>query len=304
MTEANVDIHAFQRRLITEFRENEGRLGGMFEGWALILLTTTGAKTGLRRTSLLGRLEIDGKLVVVASAMGAPANPAWYHNIRRNPLVTIETGTQTYEALAAIPPGDERDALFARVVDEAPGFADHQAKTSRELPVVVLHRVTPEPGAGRVKGMGDWIVEVHDWLRNELNELRRQVDSVIDGSAASAVIERPPRDLGQALQEHCLSFCEALKRHHTGEDTVAFPMLAKKFPALAPALAKLGEEHAVVGRLQEELQQLIEGYVPGESDPVKLRDDLEFLASALEAHYDYEEETIVDALNATAAAPG
>jgi deazaflavin-dependent oxidoreductase (nitroreductase family) len=303
MTEGNFDVHAFHRQLIAEFRENKGKLSGMFEGWSLILLTTTGAKTGLRRTSLLGHLEIGGKTVVVASAMGAPTNPAWYHNIRRNPLVTIETGTETYKAIAVIPPGEERDALFARVVGEAPGFADHQAKTTREIPVVVLHRVSPEPGAERVRGMGDWLVEVHDWLRQELNALRHQIDSVLDGSAASAVIERKQQDLDQALREHCLTFCGALKRHHTGEDMATFPTLARQFPALAPALAKLGEEHAVVARLREEIQQLVDGYVPGESDPARLRDDLELLASELEAHFDYEERTVVTALNATAPAP-
>jgi hypothetical protein len=80
-------------------------------------------------------------------------------------------------------------------------------------------------------------------------------------------------------------------------------MVARQFPALAAALTKLGEEHAVVARLQEDIQQLADGYVPGESDPTRLRDDLERLASDLEAHFAYEEKTIVMALNAIAAAP-
>jgi deazaflavin-dependent oxidoreductase (nitroreductase family) len=251
----------------------------------------------------LGYLEIDGKPIVVASAMGAPTHPAWYHNIRHNPMVTVETGTETYAAIAAIPPGNERDKLFDKVLDEAPGFADHQAKTTRVIPIVVLHRVEPEPGAERVKGMGDWLVEVHDWLRQELNGLRRQVDKVLDATAGSVTIERTPPDLGQQMRTHCLNFCVALQRHHTGEDAATFPMLARQFPALAAALTKLGEEHAVVARLQEEIRQLVEGYVPGESDPARLRDDLERLASELEAHFAYEEQTVVTALNATAPAP-
>jgi hypothetical protein len=80
-------------------------------------------------------------------------------------------------------------------------------------------------------------------------------------------------------------------------------MLARQFPALAPALTKLGEEHAVVALLQDEIQQLVDGYVPGESDPTRLRDDLDGLASDLEAHFAYEEKTIVTALNAIAMAP-
>ena len=189
------------------------------------------------------------------------------------------------------------------MIDEAPGFADHQANTTPVIPVVVLHRVEPEPGAERAKGMGDWLVEVHDCLRQELNGLRRQVDKALDSSAGSVTIERTPLDLGQAMRTHCLNFCGALKSHHTGEDLATFPMVARQFPALAAALTKLGEEHAVVARLQEDIQQLADGYVPGESDPTRLRDDLERLASDLEAHFAYEEKTIVMALNAIAAAP-
>ncbi len=83
----------------------------------------------------------------------------------------------------------------------------------------------------------------------------------------------------------------------------AFPMLAQRFPALAPKLAKLGGEHAVVARLQGEIRGLVDGYVPGESDPGRLRDELERLASELEAHFAYEERTIVTALNAMGPAP-
>jgi deazaflavin-dependent oxidoreductase (nitroreductase family) len=288
------DFNAVQAQLVAEFRDNQGKVGGMFEGWPLIVLTTTGARSGLRRSTLLGRLEIDGDLVVVASAAGAPKHPAWYHNIRHNPMVTIETGTETYQAMAAIPPGEQRDRLFDAVIERAPGFADYQAKTTRVLPVVVLHRV--EEGADRVKGMGDYIVEVHDWLRQELKSLRDQID-------AGTELQRAPQELAQEMRTHCLNFCSALKRHHTGEDTVAFAMLAAQFPALAPALAKLGEEHVAVQRLQEEIQRLVDGYVPGESDPAVVRDELDRLGAELEAHYEYEERTVVTALNALAEAP-
>lgn len=293
------DIAGFQRQLIAEFRDNGGKLSGMVEGWRLVLLNTVGARTGKHRTSLLGYCEIGGKDVVVASAMGAPNHPAWYHNIRKNPMVTVETGTETYEAIAGIPQGMERDELFSRVLGLAPGFAEYQAKTTRVLPVVVLHRVGS--GLDRVKGMGDWLVEVHDWLRQELAELRRQADEVVNGTADS--FDRIPPDLGQEMRAHCLTFCGALKRHHTGEDMATFPMLARQFPALEPALTKLGAEHAVVARLQTEIQQLVDGYVPGDSDPVRLRDELDRLASELEAHFEDEEQTVVTALNATAPAP-
>ncbi|MEE4495992.1 nitroreductase/quinone reductase family protein [Streptomyces sp. BE230] len=300
-TWAGFDVNEFQRQVIAEFRANSGRMSGMFEGWTLAVLTTVGAKSGLRRESILGYLEFDGKGIVVASANGADKHPAWYHNIRKNPIVTVETGTDTYQAIAAIPPGKERDKLFDRVIAEAPGYADHQARTTRDIPVVVLNRIGPGPGEERVKGMGDWIVEVHDWLRKELETLRTQADQVIEGGADT--IERTRPDLAQQMRTHCLDFCGALKKHHGGEDMAMFPMLAKQFPALAPALAQLGEEHKVVARLQDGIQQLVDGFVPGETDPVRLRADLEQLADRLESHFRYEEETIVTALNATAPAP-
>lgn len=238
----------------------------------MIQLTTTGARTGRRHRVTLGALDIDGRLVVVASAMGSPKHPAWYHNIRHNPLVTVETGTETFEAMAAIAP--DRDALFAAVTEREPGFAAYQARTSRLLPVLELHRLD------RVRRMGDWLAEVHNWLRDELRALR-------DGESTR-------------LSERCLGFCAALTRHHTGEDTAIFPMLARQFPALAPTLTKLGEEHLEVARIQEEIQRL----VAGETDPVRLRTEFDRLASLLDTHFAYEEQTVVKALNALLPAPG
>jgi deazaflavin-dependent oxidoreductase (nitroreductase family) len=138
------DVNEFQRRVIAEFRANNGKMSGMFEGWTLAVLTTVGAKSGLRRESILGYLEFAGKGIVVASANGADKHPAWYHNIRENPIVTVETGSDTYQATAVIPQAQERDKLFARVIAEAPGYAAHQAKTTRQIPVVVLHRIGQE----------------------------------------------------------------------------------------------------------------------------------------------------------------
>ncbi|WP_208720474.1 nitroreductase/quinone reductase family protein [Amycolatopsis circi] len=291
----------FHRQLIAEFRANRGELGGMFEGWSLAVLTTTGAKTGLSREVLLGYLRIDGNGVVVASANGADRHPAWYHNIRRNPIVTVETGGDTYRAIAAIPQGPAYEKLFAQVVAEAPGYGDYQAKTTREIPVVVLHRIEPRPGEERVKGMGDWLVEVHQWFRGELRTLREQADDLVNGGATAIV--RPEPDLVQEMRAHCLGFCTALRRHHTGEDSVVFPSLAEQFPALAPAIAQLAEQHQVVARLQDAIRELVDGFVPGESDPARLRTELERLAGELEAHFDFEEQAVVTALNATAAAP-
>jgi hypothetical protein len=207
-------------------------------------------------------------------------------------------------------PWRERDQLFARVVAEAPGYADHQAKTERRIPVVVLHRIGAGSGPDEepVKGMGDWVVEVHDWLREELRTLRAWAERLTEaGDGGGAEPAGPaggtPSDLAQQMRAHCLTFCGALARHHGGEDVATFPMPAGRFPALAPALAQLGEEHTVVARTQDAIQELVGTFVPGVSDPGPLRAELERLAARLESHFRYEEETIVTALNALARAP-
>jgi deazaflavin-dependent oxidoreductase (nitroreductase family) len=301
-TQANFDVNEFQRRIIEEFRGNGGKVGGMFQDATLALLTTTGARTGEQRTVPLGYLEVDGKSVVVASAMGAPKNPAWYHNIRHHPAVTVEFGTDKYRAMAAVPDGDEYEKLWARVVEQAPGYGDYQARTTRRIPVVVLHRLGRRPGAERIKGMGDWLVEVHDWLRKELVELRRQVDKAL--SAGDGITPRLlALELGEQMRAHCLTFCGALNRHHVGEDMAVFPALAGQFPALRPALEKLAEEHKVVAHLRGEIQRLVGDHDPATGDPQLLRDELDRLTAELDVHFRYEEETIVEALNATAVAP-
>lgn len=272
----------FQRQVIEEFRANGGRVGGYFEGASLALLTTIGARTGEPRTSPLGYLIIDGQPMVVASAAGSDKNPDWYHNILRNPVVTVEFGAETFHAIAAAPDGAERDELFARVVAAEPGFADYQRKTTRRIPVVTLTRINAAP-VSWARGLGDFLVESHDWLRQDLAELRRQASL--------------PNPELPTVRKHCLDFCAALTQHHTGEDRGAFPMLAQRFPALAPVLTRLGEEHQVVAQLQEELRALVEGYEPG------LRAELESLATRLEKHFRYEEQTVVAALNTLGPAP-
>jgi len=132
----------WNKNIIKEFRENEGKVGGPFEGGSLILLTTTGAKSGEPRTSPLAFMEEDGRYVVAASYAGSDKNPAWYHNIVANPKVTIEVGTEKFEATATVVLEDraERDRLFAKLVSVMPGFADYEKKTDRVIPVVTISR--------------------------------------------------------------------------------------------------------------------------------------------------------------------
>ncbi|MEW9553559.1 nitroreductase family deazaflavin-dependent oxidoreductase [Nonomuraea sp. NPDC050783] len=128
----------FNQQIIDEFRANEGRVGGMFEGAPLLLVTTTGAKSGRPATTPVMYLADGERYVIIASNAGADNHPAWYHNLRANPAATIEVGTDTFQVKAVIIEGEERDRLYARMVEQAPGFADYEKKTSRRIPVVAL----------------------------------------------------------------------------------------------------------------------------------------------------------------------
>ena len=134
------DVNDWNDRIIKEFRENDGKVGGQFEGAPLVLLTTTGAKTGKVRTNPLVSLVDEDRVVIFASKAGSPTNPDWYHNIVANPRVTVEQGTERYEADATIVEGAERDRLFSTQKERFPGFADYEAGTDRVIPVVALER--------------------------------------------------------------------------------------------------------------------------------------------------------------------
>jgi deazaflavin-dependent oxidoreductase (nitroreductase family) len=130
----------FNQQIIDEFRANEGRVGGMFEGSPLLLLTTTGAKSGRAVTTPVMYLADGERYVVIASNAGADHHPAWYHNLRATPEATVEVGTEKFQVKAVFAEEGERDRLYARMVEQAPGFAEYQAKTSRRIPVVALLR--------------------------------------------------------------------------------------------------------------------------------------------------------------------
>jgi deazaflavin-dependent oxidoreductase (nitroreductase family) len=131
----------WNQKIIDEFRANEGKVGGMFAGAPLLLLTTTGAKTGRRLTSPLMYNTDGDRLLVFASKGGAPSNPAWYHNLQANPDVTVEVGTDTFEARAVVVTGEERDRLYSHHAGQFPQFAEYQANTDRTIPVIALERV-------------------------------------------------------------------------------------------------------------------------------------------------------------------
>jgi len=134
-------LDAFNNAIIEEFRANDGVVGGPFEGATLLLLTTTGAKSGQPRLSPLAYLTIDGTMIIVGSKAGADTNPHWVHNLRANPRAHVEVGTDAYDVVARELPDDERDAAYPKIVEVAPGFGDYQSKTSRVIPLFELQRV-------------------------------------------------------------------------------------------------------------------------------------------------------------------
>jgi deazaflavin-dependent oxidoreductase (nitroreductase family) len=134
-------MKAFNENLIDEFRANGGKVGGQFAGADLLLLTTTGAKSGQPRLAPLAYLTIDGKMIIIGSKAGADTNPDWVHNLRANPRAHIEVGTDAYDITGRELPKAERDEMFEKVVAAAPGFGEYQSKTSRVIPLFELQRV-------------------------------------------------------------------------------------------------------------------------------------------------------------------
>lgn len=126
--------------IIAEFRANDGKVGGPFEGHTLLLLHTTGAKSGQTRVNPVMAFELDGRLLIVGSYAGADHDPAWLHNLRADPHAHIEIGTESYDVLACELPRAERDDAYDRIVEQAPGFGEYQAKTTRVIPVIELRR--------------------------------------------------------------------------------------------------------------------------------------------------------------------
>lgn len=135
------DVNDWNRHTIEEFRAHEGKVGGIWEGRPLLLLTTTGAKSGQERTTPTMYLRDGDRLLIFASKRGAPTNPAWYYNLVAHPKVTVEVGNETFEATATVLKGEERDRFYAKQVELYPQFGEYQEKTTRKIPVVALERI-------------------------------------------------------------------------------------------------------------------------------------------------------------------
>ncbi|MFJ2770329.1 nitroreductase/quinone reductase family protein [Streptomyces sp. NPDC087300] len=294
----------FNQSVIDEFRAHGGRVGGPFEGGDLLLLTTTGARTGKEHTTPLGYVRDGDLLLVVGSNLGSPHHPDWYHNVLARPAVRVELGTEEFQAIAVPAEGERRDRLFARVVAADAGYGDYQARTGRTLPVVVLERPAHEADIPEeAANFADKMVQVHLWLRGQLRHVRAETDAHFAALAAHRGPGAPPAPgLGLQIRQHCLAFCDALEFHHTSEDAHLFPTMAGYHPELRDTFDRLAEEHRTVARIQRGLAELLGG-IDG-ADPERFRAELARMSAELTAHLDYEEEALLPILAALPWPPG
>ena len=135
------ELDDLNARVITEFRANNGLVGGNFKGSNLLLLHTIGARSGISRVNPLAYLKVDESLIIIASFAGSPSNPPWFHNLKSTPEVDVEVGKEMFKARATIVEEPERTALYSKVEEVMPVFTQYQAKTNRVIPVISLTKI-------------------------------------------------------------------------------------------------------------------------------------------------------------------
>jgi len=131
----------WNKAIIEEFRANGGKVGGYFAGVPVLLLHTTGAKSQQQRVNPLVYMTDGDRFVVAASKRGDPTNPDWYYNLVAHPLVTVEVGTEQFQARATIAAEPERTRLYDQIAAARPNYAEYQRSTTRIIPVIVLTRI-------------------------------------------------------------------------------------------------------------------------------------------------------------------
>lgn len=131
----------FNQQVVAEFRANGGKVGGQFANVPLLLLTTTGARSGQPRTIPLGYPPGEERIIVIASHLGAPSHPDWYHNLVAHPEATVELGSERFPVRAVVIEGEERERLWNRLAGQMSFLAEHQKKTTRQIPLVALERI-------------------------------------------------------------------------------------------------------------------------------------------------------------------
>jgi deazaflavin-dependent oxidoreductase (nitroreductase family) len=135
------ELNDFNQQVIKEFRANKGKVGGQLANMPVLLLTTTGARSGREITKPLVYTKDGDRIVIVASFAGGPKNPPWYHNLVANPEATVEVGSERFRVRATVTAGEERQRLFDAQAAQMPIFNEYRQKTTRQIPVLVLTRV-------------------------------------------------------------------------------------------------------------------------------------------------------------------
>ena len=135
------ELDALNARVISEFRANNGLVGGNFKGSNLLLLHTIGARSGVSRVNPLAYLKVDESWIIIASFAGSPSNPPWFYNLKAHPNVDVEVGKEMFKARATILEEPERSDLYAKVEGVMPVFTQYQAKTNRVIPVISLTKI-------------------------------------------------------------------------------------------------------------------------------------------------------------------
>ncbi|MFI7277059.1 nitroreductase/quinone reductase family protein [Streptomyces sp. NPDC049879] len=281
-------------QVIAEFRSNNGRVGGMFEGAPLVLMTTAGRRTGRPHTNPAVYRRDGDRYLVFASNAGGDQHPDWYLNILASPQVTVELGTdegtaRSFAARAVPLEGAERDRLWEAQCADNPAFREYERKTSRTIPVVALELLdlASDPGAGAA--VVRQLMGHHQDLRDQLARLIAALDR---GEAAGAAA---PEGLAEQLRKHCLTYCYGLHLHHTREEG-AFTQFERQYPALVPAIARLREEHRVVADALTAFEAELTAAADGEKDVTRMREGLERLVAGLEEHFAYEERELLAAV--------
>nr|WSX77919.1 nitroreductase/quinone reductase family protein [Streptomyces sp. NBC_00899] len=291
-------------RIIKEFRANNGKVGGMFEGAPMVLVTTAGRRSGRPHTNPVIYREHEGRYLVFASNLGADSHPDWYRNLLDSSQVTMEIGSdegrvKQFATRAVVLEGEERDRLYAEQSAIIPSFGEYQAKTSRVIPVVALNKLDLSLSGERNTMIGRQLIAHHDDLRGALASVRAEIDAALNGATPSVDVSTV--DLGAQLRGHCLRFCYDLQMHHTREDG-SFTAFEQQFPELRPAISRLREEHHAVERALAGFEELIVRRLSGDaSDAERLRAELDRTVAGLEAHFAYEEESLLPAVNVTRA---
>ncbi|MEV7284732.1 nitroreductase/quinone reductase family protein [Streptomyces sp. NPDC093252] len=290
---------ALNEQVIDEFRTRSGRVGGMFEGVPLLLLTTTGARSGRLHTTPVVYAHDKGRLLVFASHAGGPRHPAWYHNLLADPRVSYEIGTDDgrvtrFAATAEPLRGTARERAYEEQCARDPAFTAYREATTREIPVIALHRPDITDPA-RTRAMGEFLLRVHGELRDQLASLTARFTTDTDTDIDTDTVPAPGTAAARPLALHCLTLCTALHGHHTHEDG-AFTDLALRFPELAPAIARLRREHTRVAATVQDIERLARHLDTNPADRSPLRAELLALTADLERHFAYEEEQLLPTL--------